>query len=171
VTPGAPLGPHITAIGDSVMLASAGALLAKFPGILIDAKVSRQPWDAPALLTALRESGQLRTIVIIALGTNGAYGASDLRQIIQTVGPQRELVFVNSYGPPPWISVVNTQLTAIATANPKIVVADWHSAIAGHTDLLAPDQIHPGDLGAAIYANTIAAALSAPSGSGPLPGS
>ncbi|MGN6198386.1 acyltransferase family protein, partial [Humibacter sp.] len=43
-------GSDITAIGDSVMLASAPALLRAFPGISIDAVVSRSPRDAPALL-------------------------------------------------------------------------------------------------------------------------
>ena len=43
-------GTQISAIGDSVMLASAPALLARFAGADIDAVVSRQIWDLGALI-------------------------------------------------------------------------------------------------------------------------
>src|SRR5690606_23135483 len=43
-------GDAITAIGDSVLLAAAPALQAAYPGIHIDAAVSRQMSSAPAVL-------------------------------------------------------------------------------------------------------------------------
>ncbi|UTT61393.1 acyltransferase family protein [Microcella humidisoli] len=59
---GAPLpsGDQIVAIGDSVMLAAAPQLQARFPGIAIDAAVSRQMHQAPGRLQRLADQGALR---------------------------------------------------------------------------------------------------------------
>src|SRR5699024_9709884 len=66
-----PAGETMTAVGDSVMLASAPALQEKFPGITIDAKVSRFVADAPDILRVLADNGTLGRYVIVGLGTNG----------------------------------------------------------------------------------------------------
>ena len=46
-------GDQITAVGDSVMLASAPGLLERYPGIQIDAAVSRSMYAAPGILRDL----------------------------------------------------------------------------------------------------------------------
>jgi len=35
-------------------------------------------------------------------------------------------------------------------------IADWSSAIGAHVDLLAGDQIHPGEAGGRVFADTVA---------------
>lgn len=62
--------PVITAVGDSVMLGAAPAILEAFPGSTVDAKESRQVWDAPDVFAALREAGEINDTVVIALGLN-----------------------------------------------------------------------------------------------------
>lgn len=152
-------GTDITAIGDSVMLASAPALLQQFPGIAIDAKVSRQTSDAPAIIDALVATHQLRRVLIVALGTNGLYRAGDIASVERAAGPGHEIILVNAYGPRSWTEGVNNQIAAAAIANPNIAIADWHDQISGHLDLLAPDQIHPAAAGGVIYSAAIASAL------------
>nr|BFF09013.1 hypothetical protein GCM10025699_03160 [Microbacterium flavescens] len=51
-------GAEISAVGDSVMLASVPALFERLPGIQVDAEVSRSAWAGPGLLEGLasRES-------------------------------------------------------------------------------------------------------------------
>jgi hypothetical protein len=56
---------------------------------------------------------------------------------------------------------VNADLAAFAHAHPGVVVADWSGAIAAHTDLLAGDQIHPGQAGGRVYADAVAAGVAA----------
>ncbi|MCR2763268.1 acetyltransferase [Microbacterium sp. zg.B48] len=152
-------GDEITAVGDSVMLASAAGLLERFPGITVDAAVSRSTWAGPGILQALSDSGQLRSYVVVALGTNGPLNAEAMEQMAQIVGPDRTLVLVNAFAPRDWIPGVNADLAVFAASHPGVFVADWSAAIAGHTDLLAGDQIHPGDAGARVFADTVATAV------------
>ncbi len=153
-------GDQITAIGDSVMLASAPSLQDAFPGIRIDAVVSRQMRAAPAILQAARNAGTLRKVVLVGLGTNGSISQSTLDEMQQVVGPGHQFVFVTVQAPRVWTDGVNADLEAYAGAHQKTVaLAEWKSAITPHLDLLAEDHIHPGSRGGTIYAATVDDAL------------
>jgi peptidoglycan/LPS O-acetylase OafA/YrhL len=152
-------GDEITAVGDSVMLASAGGLMDRLPGIEVDAEVSRPMRAGPRILEALASEGRLRPYVVIALGTNGPVDHEALDRIAADLGPDRSLVLVNAYAPRDWIPGVNADLQAFAAARPNVVVADWAAAIAPHEDLLAGDRIHPGEAGGRIFADTVADAV------------
>jgi len=154
-TPAAITGDEITAVGDSVMLASAPALYEKLPGIDVDAAVSRSIWAGPKIIGALVSSGRLREHVVVALGTNGPVDAGVLQKMADAVGRDRDLVLVNAYAPRDWIPGVNSELTAFADARSGVVVADWSGAIAPHEDLLAGDRIHPGMAGGRIFADVV----------------
>jgi len=153
--PAAIAGTDVTAVGDSVMLASAPALQQQFPGIEVDAKVSRSVWAGPRIIDALEASGNLREHVVVALGTNGSVDEDVLQKIADTVGRNRDLVLVNAYAPRDWIPGVNRDLQSFAAGRPGVVVADWAGAIAPHEDLLTGDRIHPGDAGGRIFAEVV----------------
>lgn len=157
-------GSRISAVGDSVMLASAPGLLAQFPGIQIDAKVSRSMWAAPDIVEKLSDTGKLRDYVVVGLGTNGPVDAGALQEVYDAVGPHRTLVLVNAFAPRDWIPGVNRDLAAFASAHPTVVVADWAHAIANHSDLLAGDRIHPGEAGGRVFADAVARAVDAVEG-------
>ena len=152
-------GVEITAVGDSVMLASVPGLLERLPGVQIDAAVSRSSWAGPGILQSLADAGQLRRYVVLALGTNGPLDADAMEQIAQICGPDRHLVLVNAFAPRDWIAGVNADLVAFAAAHPGVVVADWAGTVAGRTDLLAEDQIHPGEEGGELFARVVADAV------------
>jgi hypothetical protein len=152
-------GDQISAVGDSVMLASAGGLVERLPGIEVDAEVSRSMWAGPEIVDELDATGRLRPYVVVALGTNGEVDPSTLEHLADTVGPKRGLVLVNAYAPRDWIPGVNAELAAFADAHRNVIVADWSGAIAAHEDLLAHDRIHPGDAGGRIFADAVAAAV------------
>ncbi|WP_022883245.1 acyltransferase family protein [Glaciibacter superstes] len=154
-----PTGDKITAVGDSVMLAAAPELQASFPGIAIDAAVSRSMQTAPAILTSLADTGQLRPVVLVGLGTNGPIDEADLAAIESILGPDRELVVINTFADRDWIAGVNQALAEFSAEHRLVELADWSTAIAPHTDVLAEDNIHPGPTGGRIYADCVAAAL------------
>jgi hypothetical protein len=154
-TPAAIAGTDVTAVGDSVMLASAPALQQQFPGIEVDAKVSRSVWAGPRIIDTLESTGNLREHVVVALGTNGSVDEDVLQRIADTVGRNRDLVLVNAYAPRDWIPGVNRDLQSFAAGRLGVVVADWAGAIAPHEDLLAGDRIHPGDAGGRIFAEVV----------------
>ena len=157
--PATPTGPYITAIGDSVMLASAPALLAKYPGISIDAVVSRQATDGPGIVAADAKAHKLRPVVLVALGTNGYLGPNTLRDIRKAAGPWRELVFVNVFVPREWQGPDNAQLRAFAAHDKRTLIVDWYDTIKGHTDELDADGIHPGATGGRRYASAVASTM------------
>ncbi|TFC91866.1 MULTISPECIES: acyltransferase family protein [Cryobacterium] len=152
-------GALITAVGDSVMLASAPELQAGFPGIAIDAAVSRGMDAAPDILKAQAKAGALRPVVVVGLGTNGPIRASQLDDIRAVIGPDRELVLVTAFAEREWTAGVNAALVTFAGRYRAVELANWHDAIAPHTDLLAGDNIHPGPTGGTIYAESVRAAL------------
>ncbi|GAA3896483.1 hypothetical protein GCM10022381_42410 [Leifsonia kafniensis] len=154
-----PAGARISAVGDSVMLASAPELQQAFPGIAIDAAVSRGMQAAPDILNTLKTTGQLRELVVIGLGTNGPIDDADLERITVAIGPNRQLVMVNAFADRDWTAGVNATLADFSAHHRRIELADWSTAIAPHTDVLAEDNIHPGPTGGRIYADTVGSAV------------
>ncbi|MCX7523243.1 acyltransferase family protein [Microbacterium sp. STN6] len=154
-----PPGTDISAIGDSVMLASTPELAETFPGISIDAVVSRQMRAAPDLVRAMAAAGTLRPVLVLGLGTNGPISEQSLDEVSRAAGPERKIVLVTAQAPRSWTDGVNSALVDFDRRRQQVAVADWHAAIASHIDLLAPDQIHPGQAGGRIYAATVRDAL------------
>jgi len=167
--PGAPTGPpqiqyptgdQISGIGDSVMLASAAALQSKFPGIAIDASVSRSMFSGPELVQGQVDVGTLRPIVVIGLGTNGSITRAVLDQLLVAVGPSRQLVVLTVQAPRSWIPPNNAIIRAFAADNSRnVTISDWEAAIAPRIRVLATDRVHPGPTGAGIYADALAQAM------------
>ncbi len=58
-----------------------------------------------------------------------------------------------------WRDDLNQQLLTVVQSRPHTCLADWHATIAGHGDLLAPDDVHPGSAGGQLYADAVASAL------------
>jgi hypothetical protein len=151
-------GP-ITAIGDSVMLASAPELQATFAGMTVDASVSRGMYSADDILLTLKAAGQLQSVVVIGLGTNGPITVGELTEILRILGPDRQLILVNAYAERDWTAGVNALLAEFAAGNRRVELANWHNVIAGRLDLLAGDHVHPGPTGGQLYADEVRAAL------------
>jgi peptidoglycan/LPS O-acetylase OafA/YrhL len=156
--PGAP-GKKIYAVGDSVMLAAAPELEEAFPGIKIDAVVSRQMNTLPGIVGHLRDEGKLRETLVVGLGTNGFIARSTLDQVRRILGPNRQIVLVNTQVPRVWQTSVNRILGKYADDYENVELANWHHDIANHISILAPDHIHPGPTGGRIYAKAVKAAL------------
>jgi peptidoglycan/LPS O-acetylase OafA/YrhL len=152
-------GDQISAIGDSVMLAAAPTLQQRFPGIQIDAQVSRSIYVAPDMVRALISSGSLRKVLVLALGTNGPIDRDVLEQIRTLIGPDRLMVVVNVQAPRYWTDGVNQTLSAFALYYRDVEMANWHDAIQPQLNLLAGDQIHFGSAGAEVFSATIRDAL------------
>lgn len=158
--PVAPQGTDITAIGDSVMLASLPELNDTFPGITVDAAVSRGMGEGVSIAQQLADASSLRSVIVIGLATNGTVDDEQLTQIRSITG-NRPLVFVNAYGERDWIPGVNGQLNAFAGAYHGVVISDWQGSVTGVPGALAGDGIHPNTSGGEIYAESLQRALDA----------
>jgi len=155
-----PSGEQIYAIGDSVMLAAAPWMQESFPGIAIDAAVSRSMYVGPSIVQSVVNAGAMRPILLLGLGTNGPIEFSDLRTIVDAVAPETLVVLINTQAPQDWIPGVNATLAEFARRERNVELANWHAAITPRIEELASDQVHPGGpISAGIYVGAINDAL------------
>jgi hypothetical protein len=160
-TPGKVTGKQVTAIGDSVMAASAMALAAAMPGIYIDAKPDRQMPAGLAILRRLADSGRLRPVVVVGLGTNYIVTTRQLNEVMTILGPHRKLVLINTYVPDAWSKQVNATEAAFTRQHPSVTPADWFDTIKNRMNILWPDHIHPEIPGTYVYARMVRRAVQA----------
>jgi peptidoglycan/LPS O-acetylase OafA/YrhL len=147
-------GTNVTAIGDSVMLASAPELAAALPGIYINAKVSRHMFTGISIVDRLARARRLRRVVIVGLGTNGPVTADQINRLRAAIG-DRWLVLINTFVPRSWEHEVNSTLARAAGRYPNVLVVNWHNAIEHHQSLLWSDDIHPQPVGGRLYATVV----------------
>jgi len=153
-------GASVTAVGDSVMVASTPALDHALPGIEINAMVGRQFYTGLQVIAQLKASGQLRPIVVVGLGTNGTVTAQEIGQLYAEIGPHRKLVLVNTFEARSWEQEVNSMLASAVRSHPaSTVLANWYTTIDHRTNLLWPDGIHPQPSGGIVYARMLKHAL------------
>ena len=153
-----PRGDQITAIGDSVMLASASALEEKLPGIYIDAAVSRGYPAAPEIIASMKAAGTLDPFVVLGLGINQSAAASDehlLDEILDSLGEDRIIVLINPYGDRVWMPQSEREVLDAAKKRDNVYVADWCHGVRDDLSKLRADLIHPTPDGAEVYANAV----------------
>lgn len=154
-----PVGTEINAVGDSVMLAASEALNERFPGILIDAEVSRQYAEAIAEIRQLKESGQLRSTVFVGLGTNGPAADGEIDELLTILGSDRTVILVVPYGERDWMGQARAEIIEAAKEHDNVYVADWCGRAQENPSLLYDDGVHPQAEGAALYVQALPDAL------------
>ncbi|WP_297450038.1 acyltransferase family protein [uncultured Corynebacterium sp.] len=153
-----PRGDQITAIGDSVMLASASALEDKLPGIYIDAAVSRGYPAAPGIIASMEAAGTLDQFVVLGLGINQSAAASDehlLDEILDSLSDNRIIVLINPYGDRVWMPQSEKEVLNAAKKRDNVYVADWCHGVRDDQSKLRADLIHPTPDGANVYADAV----------------
>lgn len=148
-------GPRVFALGDSVMLGASSALSASIGNLELNAQVSRQVFQGINILQARRDAGQLGDVVIIHLGTNGAFTQGNLEQMMSILQDVPRVVFVTVNVPLDWEGP-NNEVIRSAASYPNAVVADWKSVASDHPEIFGSDGVHVGPAGASYYANLLA---------------
>ena len=88
------------------MLGAEQSLETAIPGIFVDAKVSRQFWDATVVLQAYKNEDLLPPTIVVHMGTNGAFSDAQFDQMMAVIG-NRQVFFVNAREPRTWETEVN----------------------------------------------------------------
>ncbi len=152
-------GESITFIADSLIIDMAPLLEELLPGITVDAKKGRQMYDAPEVISSLRNKGKLGSTVIIGLGSNGAFTEKQLRTTLDCLEEAREIILINTRVPRPWEGVVNEALAKVMESYPKARLLDWHAASRGHDEYFYQDGVHLNRTGIDAYCSMIVEAL------------
>ncbi len=123
----------------------------------IDAKVGRQPREIIPILQSLSQSGKLANTVLISEGTNGPYSEQEMQQIMDILGSQRKVYWVNVHVPTRrWQDQVNSDLAASAKKYSNLHIIDWYSYSKDHSSWFYSDNVHPNKEGLQYYAPYIA---------------
>lgn len=154
-----PKGSDITAIGDSVMLASSLGLEELFPGIFVDGEVSRHYTAVPGIIDSMKQQGTLDRFVVLGFGTNGAAFPGQLNEILDQLGPDRTVVLVSPYGDREWMPEAREQVAEASRTHDNVYISDFCNVAAANTSLLGDDGIHPGSEGQKAYAKAVKEAL------------
>ena len=151
-------GNEITIIGDSVILDALPFLQKSVPGIVIDGKVGRQMSVAKDVVSELRARGRLGNIVVIELGTNGAFTEKQLVELLDSLDDAEHIVLVNTRVPRKWQNRVNKTLSEAAKKNEKVTLLDWYAASEGKS-FFYDDAVHLKREGAEYYASLLVKTL------------
>jgi peptidoglycan/LPS O-acetylase OafA/YrhL len=150
---------RVTAIGDSVMLGAVAALEADIDGIEIDASISRQTSVAIELLRARAAAGQLGDVVVVHLGNNGTFSASQFDTMMDVLASVPRVVFVNVKVPRAWEEPNDAVLANGVQRYANAVLVDWRATSVDRPEFFWDDGIHLRPEGAAAYAALIASKL------------
>ena len=151
--------PHVTAIGDSVMLGAAAWLAGNIPNLDLDSQVGRQASAAIALLQERLDQGQLGQIVLVHIGNNGTLTEGQFEQLMSIAGPERQVIFLNTQVPRAWQDGNNAVLSAGAQRHANMTLVDWHGVTQDHPELFAKDRIHLNGAGAELYTRLVVEAV------------
>jgi peptidoglycan/LPS O-acetylase OafA/YrhL len=157
--PGLPDGTEITGVGDSVMLASTVALQQRFPGMRIDAEVSRHYSGGEGSIQAMVDDGSMGEYVVLGFGTNGQAFEGELDKIRDMLGPDRKMILVVPFGYVDGIQDAADQVIAYAAENPDVYLAPWCQQAVDHPEDLIGDGVHPDEQGQQLYADAVEDAL------------
>ena len=109
------------------------------------------------------DAGRLRPVVVLNFGTNAglesAGSVQGLRSVLDTIGPTRRVVLVNTVGVSDWVPSTNATLAAISAEYPNTRVMDWHATVAADPGLLHDDRTHANFDGIQVYAEQLALTL------------
>lgn len=114
----------------------------------------------PQVIENLREQDALGQTVVIALGSNGTITEGQFADILNLLGPERQVVLVNTRVPKPWEGVVNQILAEVAAADPQIKLVDWYAASSGHDEYFYPDGVHLRPEGIEAYTTLLTGVIS-----------
>ena len=149
----------IAAVGDSTMLGAKDEIEARLGSDVVDATVSRQFLDAPGLVAGLFRRENPPQAVIVGLGTNGPVQARHLDQVMDTVGPETLVAFINVRVPRDWEATSNDAIASGVHRYDNAILIDWFSVADERNELVAGDGFHPSQAGRVVFADLIAEAI------------
>ncbi|MFK8242256.1 MULTISPECIES: acyltransferase family protein [unclassified Facklamia] len=146
----------MTLVGDSVMLGASQSIKELLPNSYINAVESRQAYAMAGELQQMIYNGQVADTVVIALGTNGYFAKEYGQELIDILGSNRTIFWVNVYGEfLQWETDTNAVINQLVAENENVHLIDWELAVSQHPEWLISDGIHPNVEGMDAYAQVL----------------
>ena len=148
-------------IGDSLTVDIGEKLKEKYPGAIIDGKISRQLTAATTTAQNYTKYNSENTAVIFQLGTNGPFTEAQAEELIKLFD-KSDIYFVNVKVPRAWEKTVNTALNDLKEKRQNITIVDWYTVANSQGDYFEPDRVHLNQNGIAEMINSIEKSLKHP---------
>ena len=133
----------ISVIGDSVFLGAAPAFQEQKKNAVIDAKISRQVYHGLDVAKKLNKKKKLGNTVIISLGTNSKFNPVTGQELIDYLGSERTIYWINAYGKKlDFQKEVNKTIDILAKKNPNVHVIYWDKEAKKHPNWFYQDGTH-----------------------------
>lgn len=146
----------VTVIGDSVFLGASVAFQQQCENAVVDAKISRQVVQALDVAKQLDKKHKLGDIVIIALGTNSNFNSKSGQKLIDYLGKDRTIFWIDTYGKHLDIQKdVNNTIQRVVAANKNVQRIYWSKEGVKHPDWFYQDGVHLNPHGEKKYARFI----------------
>ena len=160
-TPASAPASRVTAIGDSVMIGAAGELEQTIDNLSIEADVGLQAPAAIDILRKRRDAKQLGEVVVVHIGSNGAFSEEQFEEMMEVLADVHRVVFMNVKIPRPWERPNNAVLADGVQQYSNATLVDWYVASVGRPELFVKDGIHLQHEGQRVYTDLIAEYLEA----------
>ncbi|WP_370291653.1 acyltransferase family protein [Nocardioides sp.] len=134
-------GRATVAIGDSLMIDISGRLERIAPGISIDARVGRQPWDGLKVANRFARFNRPGATYVLGIGTNGAIDTDDLDTFVRGHRAARVLLITPRVDRS-WEDDSVRAIRTVARRHANVGVVDFHRLSKGHPEWFAPDGVH-----------------------------
>ena len=159
--PESDLSGTLTVIGDSVFLGAAPSFKKLVADTVIDAKVSRQVYQALDVAKKLNKKNKLRNTVVLSLGINGNFNPATGQELIDYLGPGRTICWINAFGKEKDIQRdVNETIRNLAQSNINVHVISWAEEAKKHPDWFYRDGTHLNEKGQPGFASFVKKELS-----------
>ena len=147
---------RVTLIGDSVLKGAEGAVLLELgEDAIVDATVSRQFKHADDVASELRDRGDLGDVVVLHLGTNGAFSGATWDEVMTELRDVDRVIVLTAYVPRRWESTVNAAISSGIERWPEVEILDYESFGEAHPEYYNSDGVHLNGRGQAAYAELI----------------
>ncbi len=154
--------PHISLVGDSVLLGASPYLTRRLPSSVVEAKTGRQGSEGLKVLNTLRQKKQLGPATVVHLGTNGYLTEAQIRDMLQSLEDRQTVVVVNVYAARRWTEPNNAMLARMTQHFSNVRLVDWHAAGKANPGYFVSDGIHLTSQGIRAYSDHIRIALGQP---------
>ena len=173
-------GSDVSMFGDSISVMSTNAIKSVLPQIRLDAisgtwlNKDNETFGKSAV-SRIKETSELREIVVVAMGTNGGVTYSDIDALISAVdsdGKSHKIILMTIYverlassafsGASNMMSNTNSVVKTASSNHENISYADWAEAVrnAGSASILSDNDVHPSNpTGTELFARTIQTAV------------
>lgn len=150
----------ISVIGDSVFLCAAPDFKKMYPQAVIDAKISRQVFQAIDIVKQMKAEKKLGQTVILALGNNGNFNPATGEALLNDIGTKRKIFWIMPYGSDVERSVYKT-IRKVTAKYKNVTLIPWDKEAPKHPSWFYQDGTHPNPSGAKEYAKFVRKYLNA----------